>query len=171
MAAIINGADRGRPGRWIVDFRDHTGRRRWITCLSREEAKARLSEVLKIQPHRARASVSADITCSAYVEDGATVAQIQTIGRSNDPIYELGFRLVGAREQEKIWTYVLESLAAHYGVRGSVDLRKTCVDSRIQWSQAGNVWRNATIRSMLYSMAAPLRRGHGRGQQEHDNVQ
>jgi integrase len=69
MAAIINGADRGRPGRWIVDFRDHTGRRRWITCLSREEAKARLSEVLKIQPHRARASVSADITVRDYVTE------------------------------------------------------------------------------------------------------
>jgi integrase len=68
MAAIINGAERGRPGRWLVDYRDHTGRRRWITCLSREEAKARLSEVLKIQPRTERASVSADITVGDYVE-------------------------------------------------------------------------------------------------------
>jgi hypothetical protein len=111
------------------------------------------------------------ITCSAYREDGSTVAQVQTIGRSNDPLYEIGFRLVGAREQEKIWTYVLESLAAHYGVRGQVQLRKTCVDSRIQWSQFGNVWQNATVRSMLYSVAAPLRGGRGHGQQEHDAVQ
>jgi len=69
MATIINGADRGRPGRWLVDYRDHAGKRRWITCASREEAKARLSEVLKIQPHREHSSVSADITCSGYVAD------------------------------------------------------------------------------------------------------
>jgi hypothetical protein len=111
------------------------------------------------------------ITCSAYVEDGATVAQVQTIGRSNDPLYELGFRLVGAREQEKIWTYVLESLAAHLGVRGHVQLRKTCVDPRIQWSQFGNVWQNATVRSMLYSMTGALRLGRSRGRQEHDTIQ
>jgi hypothetical protein len=97
------------------------------------------------------------ITCSAYMEDGATVAQVQTIGRSNDPLYEIGFRLVGAREQEQIWTYVLTSLAAHYDVRGQVLLRKTCVDPRIQWSQFGNMWQNATVRSMLYALAAPVR--------------
>jgi hypothetical protein len=97
------------------------------------------------------------ITCSAYVEDGATVAQVQTIGRSNDPIYEIGFRVVGAREQEKIWIHVLKSLAAHYGVNAQVRLRKTCVDPRIQWAQFGNVWQNATIRSMLYALTAPLR--------------
>ncbi|HEX9414406.1 MAG TPA: hypothetical protein VF916_12950 [Ktedonobacterales bacterium] len=97
------------------------------------------------------------ITCSAYVEDGATVAQVRTIGRSNDPIYEIGFRLVGAREQEKIWMHVLKSLAAYYGVNALVRLRKSCEDPRIQWAQLGNVWQNATVRSMLYALTAPLR--------------
>ncbi|GAC1449695.1 MAG: hypothetical protein PVSMB4_08090 [Ktedonobacterales bacterium] len=97
------------------------------------------------------------ITCSASVEDACTVAQIQTIGRANDPIYEIGFRLAGAAEQEKIWTYVLASLAAHFGINGQVQMQKTCVDSRIQWSQAGNVWRNAALRSMLYLATHPAR--------------
>src|SRR4028119_1610549 len=41
-------------------------------------------------------------TFSAYAdEDGTTVAQIQSLARANDPIYEIGFRVVGATEQER----------------------------------------------------------------------
>ena len=98
------------------------------------------------------------VTFSASAEDGATVAQIQSMARANDPAYELGFRLIGARDQERIWTHVLASLAAHFGVRASVELRKIVVDRRLQWSQAGNIRYNALIRSALYSVAAPLRR-------------
>lgn len=96
-------------------------------------------------------------TFSAYEEDGCTVAQIQSLARANDPMYELGFRLIGATEQEKIWTHVLASLAAHFGVNGQVQMYKTCVDPKCQWSQAKNIWRNAIIWSMLYTMAAPAR--------------
>jgi hypothetical protein len=96
------------------------------------------------------------IMCSAFVEDGATVAQIQTQGRSNDPIFEFGFRfLAGAKEQEKIWSHVLTELAALFGVRDAVNLRKVCLDPRIQWSRVGNVWGNATVRSVLYLMTHP----------------
>lgn len=105
------------------------------------------------------------ITCSAFEEDASTVAQVQTIGRANDPIYEIGFRLIGASEQEKIWTHVLVSLAAHFGVNGQTQMQKTCVDPCIQWSQAGNVWRNAMLRSMLYFATHPaqlLRAPRGR---------
>jgi hypothetical protein len=97
-------------------------------------------------------------TFSASSEDGCTVAQIQSIGRANDPIYELGFRLLGSRAQERIWRHVLIALAAHYGVDEPVQARKTLVDPRLQWSQARNVWHNAMIRSMLYTIASPLRR-------------
>jgi hypothetical protein len=97
-------------------------------------------------------------TFSAYRDDdGTTVAQIQSLARTNDPIYELGFRLVASTMQEKIWTHVLKSLAAHFGVHESVTLEKTCIDPKVQWSEAKNVWQNAGARSMLYTMAAPTR--------------
>ena len=89
-------------------------------------------------------------TFSAYEEDGATVAQIQSLARANDPVFELGFRyLGGSGQQEKIWHHVLGQLAAEFGSNGEIQMEKKCVDSRIQWSQAKNVWHNAVIRTTL----------------------
>jgi hypothetical protein len=97
-------------------------------------------------------------TFSAYEdEEGNTVAQIQSLARANDPIYEMGFRVVGSTAQEQLWTHVLKSLAAHFGVNEPVSLEKACVDPKLQWSQVKNVWHNAGARSMLYTMAAPTR--------------
>ncbi len=101
-------------------------------------------------------------TFSAYQnEEGHTVAQIQSLARANDPIYEMGFRLAGSTEQERIWTHVLKSLAAHFGVDDPVSLEKVCVDPRLQWSNVGNVWNNASVRSMIYAVSAPGRRIFG----------
>lgn len=102
-------------------------------------------------------------TFSAYEdENGTTVAQIQSLARANDPIYELGFRIVGSTEQERIWTHVLKSLAGHFVVNEPVMLEKVCVDPKVQWSQARNVRHNAGVRSVFYAMAAPLRRHRAR---------
>src|SRR5215212_9238893 len=102
-------------------------------------------------------------TFSAFQDDdGTTVAQIQSLARANDPIYEMGFRIVGSTQQERIWTHVLKSLAAHFGVNEPVTLEKACVDPKLQWSQVMNVWQNAGARSMLYTMAAPIRWIRGR---------
>jgi hypothetical protein len=102
-------------------------------------------------------------TFSAYEdEDGTTVAQVQSLARASDPIYELGFRLFGSTEQEKIWIHVLGSLAARFGVSERVQLEKVCVDRNLQWSRIGNVWHNAGARSMVYTMGAPLRWGRTR---------
>src|SRR5918911_1162095 len=56
------------------------------------------------------------VTFSAFGDDAdptTIVAQVQSMARANDPIYELGFKLGGSRAQEEIWTHVLTSLAAH----------------------------------------------------------
>jgi hypothetical protein len=107
------------------------------------------------------------VTFSAFEDDesGGTVAQIQSMARANDPIYEVGFRLFGARQQEKIWTHVLASVAAYFGCPEPVSLNKICVDPKVQWSQTKNIWHNAAMRSMLYMLAAPARwvRGMFRG--------
>lgn len=98
------------------------------------------------------------ITCSAYSDGDTTMAEVQTIGRAADPVFEFGFRFLGgAKEQERIWAHVLRSLAAALGGSGEVVTQRACLDPRFQWSRAGNVWRNATIWSMLYTMSAPLR--------------
>jgi integrase len=66
MAKIVKGETRGRPGRWIVDYQDGAGRRRWKTCPTREAAKAQLAKALKEQPRRPQ--VDPTITLDGYVE-------------------------------------------------------------------------------------------------------
>jgi hypothetical protein len=89
-------------------------------------------------------------TFSAYEADGVVVAQIQSLARANDPIYEFGFRFMGgSKEQEKIWYHVLTQLARQLGISGQVEMDKNCVDTRLQWSRAKNVWHNAMLRSTM----------------------
>jgi hypothetical protein len=100
------------------------------------------------------------VTFSAWDEGGCTVCQVQSMARANDPLYELGFVLGGSAAQEAIWRHVLTSLAANHGVTGQpVQFAKQCVDRRLQWGQARNVWQNALIRSVLYAIAQPFRAG------------
>lgn len=104
------------------------------------------------------------VTFSAFADEEderAIVAQVQSMARANDPIYELAFRVIGSKEQEKIWMHVLSSLAAHFGCEQQASLSKTCVDPRLQWRQAANIWHNAAMRSMLYTLAAPARWARG----------
>jgi hypothetical protein len=97
------------------------------------------------------------IMCSVFEEDGATVAQVRTQGRSNDPVFEFGFRLFGARQQERIWTHVLAQLAARYDVSAAATMERVCLDPRFQWGRASNIWHNATIRSFVYACLGPAR--------------
>ena len=97
-------------------------------------------------------------TFSAYEEDGCTVAQVQCLVRANDPIYEINMRLgILHQMEDNFWKHTVEALAAHFGVQGQAQQITTCVDSRVQWAEAKNIWHNAAIRSGLYLMAAPLR--------------
>ncbi len=97
------------------------------------------------------------ITFSAYEKEGATVAQAQLLVRANDPLYELGFRLGGSKAEDRFWQQTLRSLATHFGVDGQTQMSATCVDSKLQWSQAKNIWHRAAIRSGLCATTAPLR--------------
>ena len=105
------------------------------------------------------------VTFSSAVEDGITVAQAQVLMRANDPLYAIGMRFGGHKEEDKIWEWTLTSLAKHFGVDAEVDTNCQCVDKKIQWSRAGNIWHNAGIRSGMYMMATPFRvlRGGNRG--------
>lgn len=97
------------------------------------------------------------ITFSAYEEDGATVAQAQVLMRANDPMYEVGLRFGGHRQEDRFWQHTLRAVAAYFGVNGQVLTRVACIDPRIQWREAGNIRHNAAIRTMLYMVATPIR--------------
>jgi hypothetical protein len=97
-------------------------------------------------------------TFMAYEEDGATVAHIQGLLRSSDPIYEFGFRFMGGEKQEdRIWYYVLDRLAERWGVKAQVQFHKELIDPRPQWKYSKNVFKNAAIRTFFYLLAFPIR--------------
>jgi hypothetical protein len=98
-------------------------------------------------------------TFSVYEEDGCLVAQAQSLCRPSDPLYEIFNRFLGSSsQQDKIWSHVLVSLAGHLGVKaGKAEMKRVLVDPQVHWSQAGNIWKNAGIRTVFYLLSAPLR--------------
>jgi hypothetical protein len=104
------------------------------------------------------------ITFSAYDDSGVTVIQIQALIRASDPIYETSFRLgFGHKAEDAFWFDTLRNLAAHFGAPGQEPtLKMVCVDKKVQWSKAGNVWQNAAIRTAVYMPVLFTRRLFGR---------
>lgn len=95
---------------------------------------------------------------SVYEDEDTLVAQVQSFERASDPIYEFGFRFMGgAKRQEYIWVHVLTELAAHLGVSEKVSMERECLDPQLQWAYAKNIWKNAGVRTTLYTLAAPVR--------------
>ena len=106
------------------------------------------------------------VSFSACEGDGQTIVQILGLARASDPVYEGGFRLVGSKVQIRIWTHVLTSLAVYLGVPAHITAEATCVDDQTQWSQVGNVWQNAQIRTLvrepIWWLSAPFRGRSGK---------
>lgn len=104
------------------------------------------------------------ITFSAYEEGTSIIVQTQVLMRASDPIYEMGLRFGGHKQEDRFWQHTLQALAAH--VQGDtaipVHMEIICIDPRLQWSQAKNIWHNAAMRTALYKMTAPLRWLRGR---------
>jgi len=97
------------------------------------------------------------VTFSAYKDDLNTVLQVDVLARSSDPLYELAFRLVGTRVQDRIWTHVLTSLAGHLNTRGEIQVFRRLVDAKLQWKNAANIRYNAQIRTILHILFTPFR--------------
>jgi hypothetical protein len=89
------------------------------------------------------------VTFSAFLSGDVLVAQILGLARANDPVYEVAFRAIGSNMQIRIWRHVLSSLATHLGVPAEVSVQAVCIDPRVRWSQARNVWYNAQARTIL----------------------
>ena len=90
------------------------------------------------------------VTFSAFEENGKIIAQIMGLARANDFIYEAAFRALGSKMQVNIWKHVLISLAGYLEIPADVTVEPVCIDKHLQWSQAGNVWYNAQIRTIFY---------------------
>ena len=97
------------------------------------------------------------ITFSSYEDGGCTVAQSQVLIRANDPMYEIGFRLGGYAKEDRFWQDTLKSLGEYFSVKVPVETQRVCVDPKLQWSQAKNIWHNSAIRTTLYTMGTPVR--------------
>ena len=97
------------------------------------------------------------ITFSAEPDAAATAVQAQVLMRANDPLYELGMMFGGHRKEDVFWAQTLTALGDYLGAAGApVTTRTVCVDSKRQWHNAGNVWHNSMIRSVLQTAAAPF---------------
>src|SRR5579863_503364 len=97
------------------------------------------------------------ITFSAEREGEVTMVQAQVLMRANDPIYEVGMILGGHAKEDKFWAATLTALGQRLGLPDpKVDTRSTCVDSKRQWRNAGNIWHNSAVRSVLQTIAAPV---------------
>jgi hypothetical protein len=97
------------------------------------------------------------ITFSAERVGEATMVQAQVLMRANDPLYELGMPVM-QRKEDTFWIATLTALGRRLGVPDpSVEVTRTCVDSKRQWRHAGNVWHNSMVRSVLQTLA--FRRG------------
>jgi hypothetical protein len=97
------------------------------------------------------------ITFSAYTDNDGVVAQAQVLMRANDPIYELGLRFGGHKQEDRFWQHTLAALGAEFGATGPVETQVVCVDPRLQWSHIKNIWHNAAVRTTIYKVTAPLR--------------
>ncbi len=99
------------------------------------------------------------ITFSADADASTTVVQVQVLIRASDPLVETMFRLgFGHRMEDTFWRTTLENLAQHFGVRAQATQQVTCVDPRVQWSEAKNLWHSSAIRSAFYTPVRWVRR-------------
>lgn len=98
------------------------------------------------------------ITFSARDDNGTTVAQVETVMRAGDPLYELAMPLAGHRHENRFWEATLTALARHLGVEARPTMSQECLDRRRRWRNAGNIVHNAFIRTALYLATRPVRR-------------
>jgi integrase len=65
MAKIVKGEERGRPGKYIVDYREN-GKRKWLTCNTLTEAREELKKILVADRPARYCTVDQNITLSEY---------------------------------------------------------------------------------------------------------
>lgn len=82
-------------------------------------------------------------------ERPGTIIEVVALLRAGDPLFELGFHLGAAAQEDRFWDYTLQALARDFQTTGRVEQRARCIDGHLQWSAWKNLWYNAAIRSGL----------------------
>lgn len=77
--------------------------------------------------------------------------------RASDPMYEIGLRFGGHKQEDRFWQRMFRGIQRYL-----LRMELICVDPRLQWSQAKNIWHNAAMRAAMYKMTAPLHWIQGR---------
>jgi hypothetical protein len=104
------------------------------------------------------------ITFSAHRDGDVTVAQVQALERTSDPIDELGLMFGGNRMNNRFWEETLRNVARAMGTAEAVVVTEVvCIDKRRQWRKATNIRNSITLRTMRHTLTAPFRRISGRG--------
>jgi hypothetical protein len=86
------------------------------------------------------------ITFSAFEdEEAGTIAQVQLLIRTNDPLYEVGMIAFGSRSENKMWQHTLRSLADYLGSSAPVDTSIIRVDPKRLWKNFGNIRYNGAL--------------------------
>lgn len=101
---------------------------------------------------------AAMITFSAAADDdGSTVARIDILLRTADPIFEALWPLA-RRGEDAFWSGTLRNLAAAHGIRDVEVVEHTeCVDRRRLWHNWRNIRDNTGIRSAWHGVTSPFR--------------
>lgn len=97
------------------------------------------------------------ITFSAYEDEDGTLVQAQVLMRASDPIYELGLRFGGHKQEDVFWQHTLGQLAKYFKIEAPVTVECICVDKKVQWSHTKNIWHNSAIRTSIHTVVTPSR--------------
>ena len=129
------------------------------TCVADVTDPNLAAQILReVRPNILVLNAGAPPSMQSIYEQSCPVAQVQALLRADDPLYELGLRLGFVhRAEDRFWTDTLTALAAHCGGIGQVQQQVACLDPKMQWSRAKNIWYNAAIRTTLYGLTWPLR--------------
>lgn len=101
--------------------------------------------------------IAGSMRFSAFIDEyGVLVAQAHARLRASDPLYEVGIRISGKKE-DAFWRETLENLASFFYTPGVFEQYIHCVDHRLRWHEAKNLRDNAALRSMIYYLSFPLR--------------
>ena len=127
MAKIVKGEERGRPGKWIVDYRDVAGKRKWITKDSLKEAKTALGEILSGETTAGYCTVDPDITLSEYgdklIESRAAFVKPRTVQANREGFQRVKSKIGSLKVRDLnpgIVIRVLETLKADGLANGTV---------------------------------------------------
>jgi len=103
-------------------------------------------------------ALSAWITFSAYRDGDETVAQVQALERTSDPLIELTYILGANRQNDRFWEATLANLARSLGVASPVVTTQiVCVDKRRQWKYVRNLRFSPAVNITVSTITAPAR--------------